>query len=288
MCSRQLAGKVKVPPEAAKLHQALRDAETGKAQHEKGDALEMIVDDDAVPIEALDEGEILKMPPRPDMTDGTEYQSDPETNVVHYQSKPNSGANTPIKSAPPPVLPPRTGLRPPNARHDSSTSHYSDALDTDGSTPINHQIPPSNVPSAVAHAPIATLPAVGGISTEPSLAASQAPPGGPPPSFEAVAESGPPGYSELGGPGADFVPDQKRALPEGNTTGAIPPPLASGSTAPPAHTPLPLQQPQGEMSEAEQREWDEFYAQQSLDAGVQDLNLGGQGVSRQHDQESLR
>ncbi|KAK4687017.1 SH3 domain-containing YSC84-like protein 1, partial [Tremellales sp. Uapishka_1] len=40
-----LHGKVKVPFEAANLQQALKDAESGKAQKEKGDFLDMVVED---------------------------------------------------------------------------------------------------------------------------------------------------------------------------------------------------------------------------------------------------
>jgi hypothetical protein len=58
------------------------------------------------------------------MTDGTEYQSDPETHNV----RPLSGSSTPTKRRVPPPLPAR-GLRPTIARNDSSTSHYSDAQD---------------------------------------------------------------------------------------------------------------------------------------------------------------
>jgi len=56
------------------------------------------------------------------MTDGTEYQSDPETHNV----RPLSGSSTPTKRRLPPPLPSR-GLRPTIARNDSSASHYSDA-----------------------------------------------------------------------------------------------------------------------------------------------------------------
>jgi hypothetical protein len=89
----------------------------------------------------LEQGEILKLPPTPDMTDGTEYQSDPETHNV----RPLSGSSTPTKRRVPPPLPAR-GLRPTITRNDSSTSHYSDAQDGG----LEHATPPSSsmVPAA--------------------------------------------------------------------------------------------------------------------------------------------
>lgn len=45
--TEQLAGKVKVPYEAAMLQQALKDAETGRAQKEKGDALDIVLPEGA-------------------------------------------------------------------------------------------------------------------------------------------------------------------------------------------------------------------------------------------------
>lgn len=63
------------------------------------------------------------------MTDGTEYQSDPETSKIRRESRPTSGASTPNRRRVPPPLPVRGGLRPPIDRNDSSTSHYSEELD---------------------------------------------------------------------------------------------------------------------------------------------------------------
>lgn len=136
----QLSGKVKVPLESAALHQALQDAETGKAQTQQG-SLDTLLDENNRPLTSseaakldLEQGEILKLPPTPDMTDGTEYQSDPETHNV----RPLSGSSTPTKRRVPPPLPAR-GLRPPIARNDSSASHYSDAQDGGP----QHATPPS-------------------------------------------------------------------------------------------------------------------------------------------------
>jgi hypothetical protein len=245
----------------------------------------MIVDDNAVPIEALDEGEILKLPPRPDMTDGTEYDSDPDTHKVHYQSQPGSGAHTPVRVAP--TLPPRTGLRPPIERHDSSTSHYSDALDA--------STPPVIAASQPVVASNFSNPASG--QAHPQGVPEYATPSGPPPDFSDHASvTGPPGYSEHGGPGADFIPDQKHRIPDEHHPATATAPVAALGTSSASASANTHAQPQEEMSEAEKREWDEFYAQQSLNAGVQDLNLSGQGQGhgqgtlqgRHEESESLR
>ncbi|ORY32006.1 hypothetical protein BCR39DRAFT_593285 [Naematelia encephala] len=139
-----LSGKVRIPVEAANLQKALQDAESGKAQMEKGGAIDIIIPDDT----ELDlaDGEVLKLPPTPDQTDGTEHQSDPETERVHYPSRPVSTASSrvdlihPTPRAPPP-LPSR---RPPILTHRSSTSNYSDAEeDLPGSSIATRDAPPS-------------------------------------------------------------------------------------------------------------------------------------------------
>jgi hypothetical protein len=145
----QLSGKVRVPLESAALHQALQDAETGKAQTQQG-SLDTLLDENNRPLTSseaskidLEQGEILKLPPTPDMTDGTEYQSDPETHNV----RPLSGSSTPTTRRVPPPLPAR-GLRPTIARNDSSTSHYSDAQEGSGAgsaTPPSTSIPSAQI-----------------------------------------------------------------------------------------------------------------------------------------------
>jgi len=83
------------------------------------------------------------------MTDGTEYQSDPETHNV----RPLSGTSTPSRRLPPPL--PARGLRPPIPRNDSSTSHYSDAQDdvrTGVATPpVSSVAPAAQVYTDIAH-----------------------------------------------------------------------------------------------------------------------------------------
>ena len=104
------------PIEAAELHKALYEAETGKAQRQKGEALDIVLDGDL----ELQEGEILKLPPTPDQTDGTEHQSDPETErIVHASSL-----------LAPPALPKRPGA----LKQHSSTSAYSNDEDLESVT----------------------------------------------------------------------------------------------------------------------------------------------------------
>lgn len=277
------------------LHEALRDAESGKAQHLQGNSLDTLLDENNRPLNSseaakldLDEGEILKLPPTPEMTDGTEYQSDPETNKVHSLSRPGSGTTTPNSATkrrvppPPPALPPRssagaaavvgsTGLRPPLDRNDSSASHYSDAIDGDraggASLPPTTQsgtsgIPADGPPDYADHAGAgagagsvvpAAYPAEKTESAIPAYDQSSAPSGYP-------AEKGASGQAEPA-PGYDY--DHASAAP-------MDPPYAET----------------GEMDESERREWEQFHADQELAqrAGQLDLNQGQAGAR----DESLR
>ena len=129
----KLAGKVKPPQAADKLIQALQDAESGRAQRLKGDTLDVVVPEGADTIE-LGDGEVLKLPPTPDRTDGHEQESDPETERIHRASQPGShnvshnpsldNLALPAPSARPP-LPVRSSGRPPLGQQHSSVSHYS-------------------------------------------------------------------------------------------------------------------------------------------------------------------
>ena len=164
-----------MPREAENLIAALEAAESGRAQREKGTDLDIVVVDGQTPVGSgaatpvgsgdpneamaavqLESGETLKLPPRPEMTDGTEFQSDSETERVHYEhshlsheieSDPFGDEDQPGQTAdlgnglvpppsytasgtaasrgPPPPPPPRR--RPPPVQAHSSTSHYSNA-----------------------------------------------------------------------------------------------------------------------------------------------------------------
>lgn len=121
-----LTGKVRMPREAEPLHQALRDAETGKAQAEKGDGLDVNVQEGLNEL-VLEDGEVLKLPPTPELVDSNAGDNDPDATKVHYErnspSTPHSGANTPNRlapSGPPPPLPSRF------KSYASEDSQYSD------------------------------------------------------------------------------------------------------------------------------------------------------------------
>jgi len=79
-----LAGKVRVPKEAANLQQALLDAESGRAQRMKGDDLDVVVPlpDDL----ELRDGEVLKLPPTPTSVGDDEGDSDEEAQRVIHES----------------------------------------------------------------------------------------------------------------------------------------------------------------------------------------------------------
>ncbi|KIR57032.1 hypothetical protein I315_00193 [Cryptococcus gattii Ru294] len=145
-----LNGRVKIPLEAASLHKALKDAESGKAQKEKGNALDIVIPEGATELE-LNDGEVLKLPPTPDQTTGREQESDPETEKVLYPSRPGSHnpsftsidkisrGHSPASEGPtheshfssskltvPPPLPTRRPKRPSLEKNQSSTSNYSE------------------------------------------------------------------------------------------------------------------------------------------------------------------
>lgn len=311
----QLGGKVKVPPQCMSLHEALRDAETGRAQHLQGNSLDTVLDENNRPLNSLeaskldlDEGEILKLPPTPEMTDGTEYQSDPETNKVHYPSRPGSGASTPNSTLRrvPPTLPPRsgtgasasasagagvgagvstglvagstgsTGLRPSLDRNDSSTSHYSDAVDDEkasGTSGLSSAgVPTDGPPGYADHAGAPTsYPAEKTDSAIPAYDHSSAP------STYPIEK----GTSEPVVPGYDY--DHATSPPAGVPTGAqssIPGSYAYADQPPvgppPAHD---------EMDEGERREWEQFHADQELAQRAGGIDLNADQVAKD---ESLR
>lgn len=168
LMSLKLSGKVKVPVEAARLHKALKDAESGKAQKEKGSALDIVIPEGATELE-LNDGEVLKLPPTPDQTTGHEQESDPETERLLYPSRPGSHnpsftsidkisrGHSPIDGEPtheahstnprltvPPPLPTRRPKRPSLEKNQSSTSNYSEAANnTPPTSGLEEDVPPS-------------------------------------------------------------------------------------------------------------------------------------------------
>lgn len=75
---------------------ALEESATGVAQKKKGEPLDVPIEPEVVAALDLEDGEVLKLPPTPDMTDGHEGESDSETERVVRRSRP-------------PLLPPRHG-----------------------------------------------------------------------------------------------------------------------------------------------------------------------------------
>ncbi|KAH8078603.1 hypothetical protein HD553DRAFT_277760, partial [Filobasidium floriforme] len=76
-----LTGKVRMPREAANLMEVLKDAESGKAQQQNGDGLEY-VEPSSIDQLDLNEGEVLKLPPTPDMVDPDWGNEDPDATKV--------------------------------------------------------------------------------------------------------------------------------------------------------------------------------------------------------------
>ncbi|KAJ9094553.1 hypothetical protein QFC20_006868 [Naganishia adeliensis] len=110
-----LTGKVAVPREAASLMEALRDAETGKAQQMKGDSLDVVVPEGVSEI-TLEDGEVLKLPPTPTQVEDDYGDGDPASEKIHYEKHASELTDSLSKahiqdnatpSAPPP-LPPRS------------------------------------------------------------------------------------------------------------------------------------------------------------------------------------
>lgn len=294
------------------LHEALRDAETGKAQHLQGNSLDTVLDEHNRPLTSmeaskldLDEGEILKLPPTPEMTDGTEYQSDPETNKVHYPSRPGSGASTPNSTMRrvPPMLPPRsstgasagagaaagaglvagsTSLRPPLDRNDSSTSHYSDAVDNDKANGAgglgSAGIPTDGPPGYSDHdgAPT-TYPAEKTDSAIPAYDHSSAPSTYP-------TEKG---TSEIAAPAGTAVPgyDYDHATSPPAAAAAAAQSSIPGSYAYADQPPVGAPPPHDEMDEGERREWEQFHADQELAQRAGGIDLNANQVAKD---ESLR
>lgn len=321
LTSLQLSGKVRIPPQAAPIHEALHEAETGVAQHRQGNNLDTLLDENNRPLPSyeaakldLDEGEILKLPPTPETTDGTEHLSDPETTKLRTASRPGSGTSTPRRVPPvPPTLPPRSsvgagasasasaaaaagaGLRPPLDRNDSSASHYSDALDQSAAVPLHSG--GGAVPPPADGPPGYEDPFAGGSGPSSGALAASAYPAEKTgvgaadiPSYD--HSSSPSGYPQEKGPSE---PNHEQSAP----TSSHPSEKADAGSAP-SYADHPPSDPATsgavdttQMTEGERREWEQYYADQELAqrAGQVDLNQGGAGSGTKADQqehESLR
>ncbi|WRT63354.1 uncharacterized protein IL334_000259 [Kwoniella shivajii] len=253
-----LAGKVKVPREAAELQSALKDAESGRAQAMKGNSLDIVVQESS-DLE-LNEGETIKLPPTPDQTDGREYESDPETEKIHYPTQLGSHNPSPTSTPPlqspvavhpqgkggrliPPPLPSRNPNRPPLNQTHSSQSHYSDAMEGESTV---------DPPIDLKHAHPSAAPPGGHLDTaaeiidltSPTAHHSASVPGYEDVSLQGLGEI-PPAYAEghIGASSQSGYPVEKKS----NSIGGLVPSDASGLDG------LP-------MSETERREWEEYLA----------------------------
>lgn len=73
-----------MPHEYGNLLEALKDAESGKAQSMKGDGLDVVVMEGVNDL-VLEEGEVLKLPPTPTQVSDDEGDGDPEATRIHYE-----------------------------------------------------------------------------------------------------------------------------------------------------------------------------------------------------------
>jgi len=192
------------------------------------------------------------------MTDGTEYQSDPETSKVRRESRPTSGASTPNRRRVPPPLPVRGGLRPPMDRNDSSTSHYSEELNR-GQESANGQAgqgcvdtpPPAIIaPAAQVYTGIASTQ---GYTTPTGQVPTDGPPG-----YEHHDTSS--GYSVEKTGLSDEEPAPYTEHPD--AASSVQPPVAQAMTA----------RTEG-MTEGERLEWEQYYADQQLAQQANRLEL---------------
>ncbi|WVF66680.1 hypothetical protein IAT40_001421 [Kwoniella sp. CBS 6097] len=293
-----LAGKVKVPLEAANLHAALKDAESGRAQAQNGDSLDIVVQETAPDLD-LNEGEVLKLPPTPDQTDGHEHESDPETERVHRASYPGShnvsripspgpgaGAEAGIAAAVsagvggrlvPPPLPSRNPQRPNLQHQHSSASHYSDALQVSGAvvdspTSIRydapHGPPPAHLLSPTYQSSIPPPPSIEAGNNDMRDSSEAPPPSYELPTYaEQYAESG----STVPHPTTSSYPvEKKRADGGSGSGGGIIPDDALNEDGQP-------------MTETERKEWEEFFASQGQDHQAQArAGPSGQQRSEEH------
>lgn len=176
-----------MPREAAGLMEALDDAASGRAQVKNGGQLDVPVDELATSIE-LEDGEVLKLPPTPDMTDGREYESDPETEAVIRRSRPMLPARGLHNNSAPPPLPPRHPRRSDEGPSgdgiglgESSSAGASPRFAPPPLPPRSRARPPSTLisPTALSFSPVSPVAAVEASITDapPSYDESESPAG---------------------------------------------------------------------------------------------------------------
>ncbi|GMK54300.1 hypothetical protein CspeluHIS016_0108860 [Cutaneotrichosporon spelunceum] len=269
-----LMGKVKIPREAEALQAALEDAASGRAQVIKGNDLDQPVDELAQTV-VLEDGEVLKLPPTPDQTDGHEYESDPETETVIRRSMPPR--LPPRRDGPPPPLPPRhprrSGDLEPNLRGSASVG-----ASPHGSPLIALPLPPRS--QARPHSVVIT-PAALPLSPPTSPVDrfdTAAQPTDLPPSYE-TAEALPvdanvylvpaPADAHLGPPLAEASPASNYGTHDDDDVDLLS--LSSAPGPAPAIVPSPAFEhnpvmPEGTMSESELREWEQHWETERVKA----------------------
>ncbi|CAK9786309.1 DUF500-domain-containing protein [Cutaneotrichosporon oleaginosum] len=287
-----LTGRVKVPPEAANLQAALVDAATGRAQQRKGSQLDMPVDELAQTV-VLEDGEVLKLPPTPDQTDGHEYESDPETEEVIRRSRPP--VLPPRRDGAPPALPPRhprrSGEMEPNLLGSASVG-----ASPHGSPRLAPPLPPraATRPQSMVISPTAIAFSASPTSTSPVAHFEKAADhSDAPPSYE-VAEAlpldanvhltpaptgallAPPAVASPASSYSAYDDDVDQFnLAVGTSPASAPAPLAPSPAVGPADALQPAlvpekahpiaeqsTMPQGEMSESERREWEQHWEEE--------------------------
>ncbi|KAL7418635.1 hypothetical protein Q5752_007093 [Cryptotrichosporon argae] len=232
-----LSGKVKIPLEAANLQAALKDAESGKAQREQGAALDIVLPTDAE-ADAIDlhDGEVLRLPPTPDMTTGDEYQSDPETERVRHE---HQATVPPGTYALPPGPPPTRKFQPPPSHPRSHPTRLS------GGTP-GPSTPGAAIPALPPRhlAPRPTIPHQASSTSHYSEDGDDLPP--------AYEGDGKTDVKHAQGP-------SEHAGPAGPGAGCVPQPSEGDEP----------------MSESERREWEQFLAEHKEDEERRQVSVDG-------------
>jgi len=307
---------------------ALKDAESGRAQSRTlGGALECPVDSNGVPLGDstqaatidLHDGEVLKLPPTPDMTDGHEGESEPETEVVIRRSGLNPPPLPERRSHTAPPLPAR---RPDPPAYEDIADGPSDAYPADKKThtvdletyPVDSKAlydapegPPPAPPATQYDAPEGPPPgpssALYDVPLSPPPAASSVlydAPEGPPPATSAMQYEAPdhPPPPHLAQEPPALITDAPPPIPKRSEKrmSTMSPTSPVTPTSPVNHavvTPMTLDKRRpttpelvalgapADMDEGERREWEQHWLQTSA------VNAKGKGKAVVEEDESL-
>lgn len=259
----------------ANLTLALQEAESGRAQSRtNAGALEYVFDPNTVPRPTddleLGEGEVLKLPPTPEMTNGHECESDPETEAIIRRSGLNrpdlpKRPGTAPPTGPPPPLPPRSSMRPVSINH-APVDYLVDASDPSEKAYAAPVGPPPHL--AASYAPLTPSPLtpevitpVSPISPMAGTSTSTATAGhaddAPPPAYDASTSA-----AESGFPDEKKVDFEKLAIVDDHTHVAAAPDSPKSEYNEDAYGGIEDTMPEGEMTEGERREWEQHLAAQ--------------------------